>query len=77
MKRILAVLAVMALLILALAAPAFADVLFLQPPGPPAVSGHDDAGGVVHCNSPIFGGVGSGVFVETTQGTVLNKCEFT
>jgi hypothetical protein len=77
MKRILAVLAVMALLIMALTAPAFADVLFLQPPGPPAVSGHDDAGGVVHCNSPFFGGGGSGVFVETTQGTRLFTCEFT
>jgi len=77
MKRILLVLAVMALLMLALAAPAFADVLVLDPPGAPAVSGHDDAGGVVHCNSPFFGGGGSGVFVETTQGTVLNNCEFT
>ena len=77
MKRILSVLVVMALLIMALAAPAFADVLLLDPPGAPAVSGHDDAGGVVHCNSPFFGGGGSGVLVETTQGTALFNCEFT
>src|SRR5215208_5364909 len=63
MKRILLVLAVMALLMLALAAPAFADVLFLQPPGAPAISGHDDAAGVAHCNSPFYGGGGSGVLV--------------
>jgi hypothetical protein len=75
MKRILLVLAVMAVLMLALAAPAFADVLFLEPPGPPAVSGKDDAAGVVHCNSPLLGG--SGVVVTNTQGTVLFNCAAT
>ena len=77
MKRILLVLAVMALLMLALAAPAFADVLVLDPPGAPAVSGHDDAAGVVHCSNPIFFGGGSGVIVLNRQGFVLNNCEFT
>jgi len=77
MKRILSVLVVMALLIMALAAPAFADVLLLDPPGAPAVSGHDDAGGVVHCSNPIFFGGGSGVIVLNRQGFVLNNCEFT
>jgi len=73
MKRMLSVLVVMALLIMALAAPAFADVLLLQPPGPPAASGKDDAAAVVHCNSPFLGG--SGVWVVTTQGTALYNCE--
>src|SRR5215203_7429991 len=77
MKRILLVLAVMAVLMLALAAPAFADVLFLEPPGAPAISGHDDAAGVAHCNSPFYGGGGSGVLVLNTQGFVLNNCELT
>jgi len=76
MKRILLVLAVMAVLMMALAAPASADVVELAPPGPPAVSGHDDAGGVAHCNSPFFGDSGSGVLVVNKQGTVQNNCEF-
>jgi hypothetical protein len=77
MKRILLVLAVMAVLMLALAAPAFADVVLLNPPGPPAVSGHDDAAAVGHCNSPSFGSGGSGVIVLNKQGFVHNNCEFT
>ncbi len=78
MKRILSVLAVMALLMMALAAPAFAGVVFLNPPGPPAASGHVVLGGggasVAHCNSPFLGG-GSGNTVINTQGVAHNNCE--
>ena len=70
MRRILAVLAVMALL-LALAAPAFARNSFRdgdQPPGPPSGSGVGSGGGalVVHCDS--------GNTVTNKNGTPHDNC---
>ena len=71
MRRTLVMLAVTALLVLALAVPAFAFTTGEQPPGPPDVSGaqgegaQGDAGAAaVHCNSEELGGQGTVVTVE-------------
>jgi hypothetical protein len=74
MKRILLVLAVMAVLMLALAAPAFASNF--GPKGPPSTSGfgagnsgQGNEGGatVIHCNSPQTD-LGTGTVVFTKNG---------
>ena len=68
MRRLLLVLAVMALLVLALAAPAFAINSGTQPKGPPSTSGapHAAAGFVDHCEG--------GVRVENQNGSPHDNC---
>ena len=74
MRRTLVMLAVTALLVLAMAVPAFAFTTGEQPPGPPDVSGaqgegaQGDAGAAaVHCNSEELGG--QGTVVTNKNGT--------
>jgi hypothetical protein len=71
MRRILSVLAVIALLMVAVAAPAFARNSFRdgdQPPGPPSGSGEGSGGGalVLHCES--------GNTVTNKNGTAHDNC---
>jgi putative hemolysin len=71
MRRTLVMLAVTALLVLALAVPAFAFTSGDQPPGPPTVSGAQGVAGAaaVHCNSEELGGQGTVVTVEQNNST--------
>ena len=82
MRRIVVLLAVVALLMLALAAPAFAKNSFQggqEPPGPPSSSfgppKPDRAGTiVVHCNAPGGSFDNPGVLVNNKNGTPQEAC---
>ena len=67
MRRIVRVLAVMALLVLTVAVPAFARNSGTELGGPPALSGGQGAV-VVHCNSEEVGGEGAIVENRTNVG---------
>jgi hypothetical protein len=73
MRRTLVMLAVTALLVLALAAPAFAFTTGEQPPGPPTASGANPTE-VVHCGSEEIGG-SHGNRVSNPNHFHENNCE--
>ena len=73
MRRILVMLAVTALLVLALAAPAFAFTTGEQPPGPPFASGANPTV-VFHCGSDEIGG-SHGNVVMNPNHVHENNCE--
>ena len=73
MRRTLVMLAVTALLVLALAAPAFAFNTGDQPPGPPFASGGNPAV-VFHCGSDEIGG-SHGTVVTNKNHVHENNCE--
>ena len=75
MRRIVVLLAVMALLLLALAAPAFADNTGTANGGPPNLSGVGQGKGalVEHCGSDISGGT-QGAIVINKNARHENNC---
>jgi hypothetical protein len=73
MRRTLVMLAMTALLVLALGAPAFALNTGDQPPGPPFASGGNGAV-VVHCGSDLSEG-SHGAIVNNKNHRHVNNCD--